>query len=194
MLHEIGVQLEAALSELGCPFRVIDGDDDENAHRTTTYGRERIVFEHDDSAGDSFTLPVVQRQHPSHSFVRVVGAKITIYAQSAKSGAKPFEHRRRAEHVLDLVLSSLSDVVAKRKNRILFNGGAFIRPDDLARTETGGGAVYELKFTIDRGVVKQSWAYETAPTLTLGTGLIRNRTEVFGTDPDAEAEAACGGM
>lgn len=194
MLHEIGIELQAKLRALGCPLPVIDGDDNDAALRSTTFGRERIVFQHDDGAGDSFARPKVQHQRPSHGFVRNVAAKLTIFVQSAKAGAQPFEHRRRAEHALDLVLVCLDEVVRGRDNTWSLNGGSFIRPEEFERTEHGGGAVYELKFSIDRGVAKQTWAYELAPTLTMPDGMIRTRTDVFGTDTEAPAEVACGGM
>lgn len=195
MLHEIGRELETRLKAIGCPMPVIDGDGDASAHNTTTYARERIVVEHDIDAGDQFGSPLSQRSTPAQSFVRVFAAKVTIYAQSTKNGAQPFEHIRRAEHALDLVLSSLDEVVRARKNRLVFTGGAFSTPKDLANSERWGGAVYELKFTVDRGVVKQTWAYERAPTLELGADLIATTTKVsLANGPaDAEPETACGG-
>ncbi len=171
MLHEIGVELGAALAAQGCPLRVVDGPE---ATKTTTWARERIVIEHDD--GDGFAPVRSQHRNPKFRMVRNVAAKVTVYAKSPAEGAMDWEHRRRAEHVLDLVLVALEKVLVARKNGWTPKGGAFIKPDDLQNSEVAGGAVYELKFTVERGVFEQKWngdirAQVSGVTIT-GTDLI----------------------
>lgn len=194
MLHEIGRELEAKLQALGCPLPVIDGDGDASAHKTTTYARGRIVVEHV-QGGDQIGPVRSQRPTPQQSFVRVQGAKLTIYAQSTKAGAQPFEHVRVVEHALDLVLSCLDEVVRKRGNTLAFGPCGLTTPEDLEGSERWGGAVYELNFSVDRGVVKQTWKYEREPTTELAAGMIATTTKVsLANGPaDAAAETACGG-
>lgn len=161
MLHEIGVELGAALAAQGCPLRVIDGPE---PTKTTTYARERIVIEHDDA--DGFVPTQSQHRNPKIRMVRNVAAKVTIYAQSPAAGAMEWEHTRRAEHVLDLVLVALDYVVSVRKNRWTIKGGGFVRPDDLAKSDTQGGAVYALTFAVERGVYEQKWNGDVRPQVT----------------------------
>lgn len=153
-LHDIGVELLAELRAQGCPLVVLDGPE---ATATATFGRERIVIEHDDG-GDRFGPARSQSVNPKRRMTRLVGVKVTIYAQSTRAGAQPFEHRARAEQILDVVLVALELVAANRRNRIEFTSGRFSVPDDLSASERHGGAVYELTFTIERAVVAQTWA------------------------------------
>lgn len=199
MIHEIGVELQAELAAKGVPFRVVDGPEDT---QTTTWGRERIVIERDEDRGDSFGPVKSQRANPKHRFTREIGAKITIYTQSTRSGAQGFEHFRRADHALDLVLVALDKVVRTRRNTLTISGGRFLRPADLENSERRGGAVYELTFTVDRAVYEQKWDGSIAGEWTVTPGSIANTTKVSalgGPDdddnpqtPPATAETACG--
>lgn len=152
MLHEIGIELGAALAAQGCPFKVFDGPE---RTQTTTFARDRIVIEHDD--GDAFTAVRGQRANPKHRMTRNVAAKITIYAQVKAAGSLDWEHRRRAEHVLDLVLVGLEKVILARKNGLSVKSGRFFVAEDLKKSESIGGAAYELKFTVERGVFEQKF-------------------------------------
>lgn len=190
MMHELIIELQAALRARGCPLPVVERE----SLATTTWSRERIVVEHDEG-GDSFGPVRGQHVNPKHRATRRVGAKIQIYAQSTKSGALEFEHRRRAEHVLDLVLVALSESATMRRSRIEFGRGRFVQPDDLDESEKFGGSVYELLFTFDRAVMVQTWAGDAQPTTTLGPGGIRSTTQVSmagSNDDEPDAETACG--
>jgi hypothetical protein len=200
VIHEIGVELEAALKAKGCSmFPVADGPE---ATATTTFARSRIVIAHDEG-GDAFS-PVRSQSSgkAKHRFTRAIGCKITIYAQDPRAGARPFEHRRRAERVLDLVLVALAGIAATRKNALSVKGGRFVQPDDLAKSEEIGGAVYELLFTFDRAVIDRTWAGAERAEATLASGSITSTTKVSlkgGADDDddpttvpATAETACG--
>ena len=191
MIHEIGVQLDAALGTKGVPFKVVDGPE---FRTTTTFARERVVIEHDPK-GDSFAPRHNAAQvNPRIRLTRVIGVKVTIYAQHPYKGAAYFEHKRRAEHVLDLVLIAL-DVIAKaRKNILTFTSGKFVYPDDMKASETMGGAVYELLFTIDRGVADCNWDGTAQPEVTIsavapqtGSGVvIQNSGTASGPDGSSE--------
>lgn len=187
MIHEIGVELGKELASKGCPFAVIDGPEE---RPTTTFARERVVIEHDPS-GDSFGSRHTADKNPRTRLTRITGVKITIYARHPNGGAIYWEHKRRAEHVLDMVLIGI-DVIAKtRKNLCAFKSGKFVKPEDLKDSETPGGAMYELLFTFDRGVADRNWDGTAQPTATVGDGTMRNRTVVG--DSDGDTETACGG-
>jgi hypothetical protein len=173
VIHEIGVELAASLASRGCPFRVVDGPEETG---TSTFARERIVIEHDDS--DSFGPVISQHRNPMQCAVRVVGAKITIYAQSPSVGATKWEHVRRVEHVLDLVICSLREVCVARRQGLSLAAGRLLQPEDLAASPAQGGAVYELRFGVERGIADTKWTGESRPEATVGPGGIT----IVGTD------------
>ena len=189
MIHEIAVNLGEILAERGCPIPVIDGPE---FRTTTTFARERIVVEHD-PAGDSFGPRHRADTGPRTRLTRLTGVKITIYTQKTTKGAIYWEHVRRAEHALDLVLISI-DIIAKiRQNLVVFKSGKFVYPEDLKESETPGGAVYELLLTFDRGVAERNWDGTGGPTAIItdvypnsGTGVTLqstvNATGIAGTE------------
>jgi len=199
MLHEIGRELEARLLAKGCPFKVYDRE----STAPTTWARNRVVVEHDDSGSDSFAAGQKgQSRNPKNRYVRSYGIKITIYAQSSANGAREFEHRRLAEKALDHVLVAMDYVAAVRLNEWLPKGGKWIRIADLEKSEVHGGAVYELTATFDRGVAERTWAGAIRPATDLRSGTVASSTRVSlrrGPDDDddpntvpAAAETACG--
>jgi hypothetical protein len=179
MIREVAVKLQANLRAKGCPIPVVVGPEPTG---TATFGRERIVIEHSDS--DGFQPAWSQSVNPKRRMTRLIGAKATIYAQSTKAGAQVFEHRRRCEQILDMVLCGLSNIQAVRngKGAFLPSGGRFIVPDDLAASERPGGAAYELTFAVQRGVADVTWTGEAQPEAELDGGIdgvgILNSTRV----------------
>lgn len=167
MIHEIGVEIQAALASRGCPFAVVDGPE---VTTTTTWTRERIVIEEDAEGSDTFAAVRGSHVNPKLRAVRKVAIKLTIYAQEPAPGAMYFEHRRRCEHVLDLLISSLYDVAAKRKNAYELTGGKFTTPDDFKNTDARGGAVYRLSLNFERGVADRAWDGTKQPEATMGDG------------------------
>ncbi len=200
MIHEIGKELKARLVAYGCPIvTVVDGPEETTP---TASARERIVIER---TADPPATPVRGVHiNPKHRMTRPCAAKVTIYAQAADSGAMPYEHRRRAEHVLDVVLVALDDVFRVRRNRWVDGGGSFVLPGDMAGTAKIGGAVYERALTFDRAIEVRTWAGAKRPELVMGVGgsKITSTTKVstaHGPDNDsnpdnvpAAAETACG--
>lgn len=199
MIHEIGRELEGALLAQGCPFRVVDGPE---ATSDVTFRDSRIVIERDEDAGDSFVSPKSQSINPKLYAIRNIAVKLTIYAQSAAIGAKPFEHRRRAEKVVDMIVVSLLAIAAVRKNGMTIRGGRFTRPADLEKSESVAGATYELNLTWERGITARTWAGEIRPEFVFVPGSMTSTTKASlanGADDDddpttvpATAETACG--
>jgi len=192
MMHEIGRELEARLQSKGCPLKVVDRE------RTKPAGWvERIVIEED---GDTFAPVRSQHINAKHRFTRAIGGKLTIYARSGSANATEWEHRRRAETILDLVLCAMAYVAAVRRNAWSPKSGAFVVPEDFADAERLGGAAYELKFAFDRGVLDRTWTGAIAAEASLAG--ISSTTKVSlrgGADDDdnpltvpATAETACG--
>jgi hypothetical protein len=192
MLREIARELETALKAKACPLPVYFGPE---STKTSTWARERIVLEHDTGAADSFGPARSQTKNPKHRMTRNCAAKVTIFAQAPAPGAQPFEHFRRAEHALDLVLVQLEAVILARKNAWTIKSGRFVQPDDLVKSEKAAGAVYELAFTVERAVVDRTWAGDKRPEATVGTDgvSIVSGDEIKTTNGPADqaAETAC---
>jgi hypothetical protein len=182
MLHELGKELEDALVLKGCPFKVLDREDFKPlSHRNV------IVIEHD--GADSFGSAKSQSVNAKRYYTRTVGAKLTIYAQSPKAGANEFEHRRRAEHALDLALVALRDVCNTRKFLPEIGRGQFIPLADLAGSDVQSGAVYELAFTFDRAVNETDFDSSIDTELTIAAGnVVDTTTSVSIETSDATAE------
>ncbi len=181
MIHAIGIEIGQALAAQSCPFKVVDGPE---GTTTTTFGRERIVLEHDES-GDTFEPARSNHANPKHVITRRQGFVVRIFAQSPGPNAMEFEHRRRAEHVLDLVIVALRDVAVARKNSWAIRSGKFVLPVDLSGSPVIGGAVYELAISFDRAVMVQTWAGAAKPEAAAGG--FTNRTSV-----GEDLETACG--
>ena len=200
MIHDIVTQLGAYLLAQGVPLKVLDGPE----LASTTYARERIVIEHTDSA-DKYGPAMSTRANLKHRRTRTPTYKLTLYAQAASPGAAVFEHRRRAEDLLEMILVAMDNVAASMLNRA--NGwnpisSKLAPPKDLEKSERPTGAVYELLFTFDRPVVVQTFAGAARPTFTTSSGFMTSTTRVSqasGADDDdddstvpATAETACG--
>lgn len=171
MIHAIGEQLATALQTAGIPIPVIDGPE---RRPTTTFSRERVVLEH--FGEDTIISKHRADRNPQTRFSRVVAYKATIYAQNPSKGSAEFEHRRRAEAMVDQVIIALDAIVKARQNLMEWKSGKFVTPDDMKSAETLGGAIYELTFTIDRGVTNASWTGQASPQ---ATGLsLTNTTKV----------------
>jgi hypothetical protein len=155
MIHEIAKSLDTALRAKGVPLRVVDGPERTG---TTSFARERVTLERDRDRGDSFGPTRSQHGNPRARLTRTTGCVLRVYAQSTHAGATVQDHERRAETVLDRVLVALDTIL--RGERMTFwtqASGRFMTPADLEETETFAGAVYELRFTVDRSVFDRTW-------------------------------------
>lgn len=191
MIRDIADALQARLREKGCPIPVVTSAE---PSKTNTGGRERIVVEHDYDGNDAYSGPKSQHGNPKHVMTRTVAAKLTVYAQSVKAGAQLFEHHRRAEQILDVVLASM-DLVTRDDLQVAWRptGGRFIRPEDLETSAKLPGVVYELTFTADRAVTQVTWRGDAAPEVTLPAGSVASTTRVQFANGEAPAETGCGG-
>lgn len=198
MILEIAHELGTYLAAKGCPIPVVDGpsagDGTFGGEKQATWGREYITVERDES-GDTFEAVRGAHRNPKHVMTCKQGIKIVIRAQATAAGALSFEHFRRAEAARDMVLTALAYIAQTRKNNthgVDFRGGRFVDPEDLAKSEDNGGAVYELRCAIDRGVYKQTWAHAIRPEATPATIHSTTGARLVGVDED-DAETACGG-
>jgi hypothetical protein len=181
VIHELGVEIGAILASKGLGIPVVDGPE---RRPTTTFSRERIVIERDGE--DGFISRHRTNVNPHAVMTRVIACKITIYAQQPSKGAAEFEHYRRAEQMLDLVLCAIEVRAKTRQNIWLPKSGKFVIPPDMKEGETMGGAIYEFKFTFDRGVEDRKWDGSFPAEASVTSGFIQSSTLVDAT------ETACG--
>jgi len=189
MIREIAAELQVILRTQKCPVPVFEGPE---PTETTTWGRERVVIEHDVNGRDSFIGPRSQGLNPRLAQVRIQALTATIYVQSAKAGARVFEHRRRANAVLDQIVAGLLDIGALRRNDVVFTGGKFFTPKDLEGTDVPGGAAYELTFTFERGITKANFVDAKQPEALPGQYGVANSTQVGSDSTVVGIETSCG--
>ena len=179
MIHEVAVNLAQQLAGRNVPIPVLDGPD---RRLTTTFWRERIIVEHDPN-GDSFAPTHIAGLRlgvpPRTLLTRSIGVRITIYAQNPNKGSPYWEHKRRAELILDMVLCALRTVGQVRQNWPGFRSGKFVDPEDLKASETPGGAIYELIVTIDRGVADRNWDGSVDPTVVISPQMVGGPVVTF---------------
>lgn len=195
-IHDVGVALGAYLTAQGCPVAVIDGPE---PTKTVTWGRERIVLEHDTAASASFDGPRGLHTNARHSYSAADPYKVTIYATSRAASA-PFEHRQRAMRIREQVLSGLRFLSSVNKNRFDPKAGRFITPEDLAGSERPAGAAYELTFTYElpvRVVTFAGAAVNEATLAGLASTTKVSRAGIPDDDgnpntPSVSSETACG--
>ncbi len=150
MIHQIGRELEAKLLAKGCPFKVFDREGTK-----PTAWRNVVVIE---ETGLKYGPPTSQSRNPKRYADANIGAKLTIYAQSTRSGASEFEHQRVAHRVADLAVVALMTIRAELKVGLTLGGAKFVPIEDLAESENPGGAVLEMDVTFARAVEDRTWA------------------------------------
>lgn len=194
MIHEIGVELKAALAANDCPIVVVDGP--EHGESVVT-PRERIVIERDFGAPEPVVGPKGAGRNPQHAYDRQLAAKVTIYAQSPKSGALYFEHLRRLDDIVDEVLIGLRKVLTVRKNGGFGIGaGKLVELADAKGTRVTNFAVYEVPFMVPRAVEVRTWTGDALAEVAIGGAggvVITSVTRVTQQgDPTPTLETACG--
>lgn len=191
LIHDIGQELQAYLHANGCPLSVVDGPE----LATSTWGRERVVVEHDTEGKASFADPRGMHTNAKHRRTVTDPYKVTIYARSAKPGATPFEHRTRALNMRETVIAGMEYVARVRINRWDPTSGGFFTPPDLADTEKPGGAAYQILSTYQSPIRVVTFVGEAQPEGTVANFSSTTKVSRAGTpadDPTTPAETACG--
>jgi hypothetical protein len=166
MLYEISKELSSALSVVGCPLRVVYGPEP----KTTGLTDSRIVIERDRKAGDQFTGPRSQQRNPKLIDVRAIGCVLRVYAQSTLAGASVYDHERIADQAIDQIDVAMRTIINTRKTMWRVTSAKLLSADELQLQglTVWPGVVYEMKFQVDRGVLRTTWAGEAADEATMG--------------------------
>lgn len=192
MIHEIAQEVAVRLAAASCPIPVVDGPE---ATASALGTRERIVFAPGD-ADDSFGPPNKSNQSPGQRMIRRCPVRVTIYARSPSAGALPWEHRNRADLILDKVLVALDYVLNVRGHSStwpLIRGGRFVPIADTEKSERPACAVYELDFVHERAIDSTPWDGTEPTEFALASGTIASVTRVsVDGDDTPEQRTACG--
>lgn len=169
MLYEISKDVSAALVANNVPLPVVYGP--ERVDAMASVGRQRIVFERDRELGDGVELNMRARPtNPIMIAVRPIGAVCRVYAQSTIAGAAVHDHERIADQAVDKVVAALRKVVATRRTLWRVSSSKLLSAAELEERglERWPGVVYELRFSVDRGVTDTTWIGEARPEVTIG--------------------------
>lgn len=193
MIHEIGVELKAALAANGCPIAVVDGPEYGSSVLSPV---ERVVIWRRVRAAEPVVGPKGAGRNPAHVFDRHLAAMIRIYARDARSGAAHWEHLRRMDLVYDKVLFALQKVLRTRKNAGFRVGdGEVVDLEDAKGTPVTTFAVYEFPFTVPRATDASTYAGAAATEVDLGpTGAVLTNVVRISEQGDStpDQQPACG--
>lgn len=166
MLYEIHKEIGAELAAKGVPFPVVYGPE-RGAQRAVS---TRIVIERDRQAGDTFGPPKKATKNPPMVGIRSVGCVCRILAASTLSGPGVHDHERVADQIVDKLTIALHKVIRRRNTLYAIQAAGLMSADELQLNglEQWAGVVYQIKFTVDRGVFDTTFAEEKALEMTIG--------------------------
>ncbi len=160
MLYEAAKAIQTLLSAQLYPVKVKYGP--ERIKRGAYPSGHVIVVERARDADDVLGPPKGVNQNPRRLFDIALACKATIYARSSLGGAHDGDHERETEKIRDAFLAALAKWHAGARAGttagIQVSGARFAAPEE--GPEKWPGAVYELKFTIPRGVYDRAYVGE----------------------------------
>lgn len=174
MIYEITKEVATELASKGYPFDVIYGP--ERAPVVLT--KPRIVIERDRQGSDPTKAPKARTPNPKMMFVRGIACVCRIFAKSNLPGAGVHEHERQADQAADKLTIALFRAIRKRFTECEIQPAQMLSADALkyAGLEAWPGVVYEIKFSVDRGVYDTNWVGEKAPETVLTAENFGNTT------------------
>lgn len=167
MLLAICYQLREALTARGVPWDVVDGP--ERLGQTTT-AIPHIVLERDRQTGDLYAPPTTDRRNPRLDHVRWIGAVLRVFAKSSVASARPMDHEREADLIVDQCMVALRGIVSARKTLWQIGSAKLLTADEANERglESWPGVIYEVRFAVARGVTDAPFDGTTASEATFG--------------------------
>jgi hypothetical protein len=167
MLAAITDQLREALEARGVPYPVVYGPESLTQSPMAT---SHIVVQRDRATGDTFLGGRSNTQNPPKVETVAFGAKTRVYAKSTLSGANSYNHERLADAINDQIVLALKPIIINRMNAITFTSARLLTAAELGSPalQRWPGVVYEMKFRIERSILQQNFAGESADTATMG--------------------------
>ena len=166
MIYEISTEVAAYIAAQGCPVPVVYGNT-----RGSVLTDQRIEISRGYGFPDRIEAASGHRPaNPTIRSIRSLAALVRIYAKSSSDGARIEDHERQAESIADQVQVAIASVVTQRKNSYRFTSAGFL--DDGQKEAEGitqwPGVIYEMRFEVDRGVYRTTWAGEGLAEETIG--------------------------
>ena len=155
MLYDAMQIVETELESRGCPMPIIYGPE---RSQDVSLVRSRIVFERPRESGDEVSPPRQMQKNPPRRAERGLACVCRVFAHSTLDGARVQDHEALADQTIDLVVVALQIAAARLSTTMRIGAGGFVDYD--VETMTAPGVVYELEFTIQRGVFDRTWADE----------------------------------
>lgn len=167
MISSFTDDLRSALSDRGVPYPIVYGPE---RMQQTLLAEPHIVITRDRQQGETFKPPKTTKQNPPLDHVRAMAVRCLVYGKSRLPGATVADHERVADKVADQIVLAMRAIVNERQTEWVIIGGRMLNDTDLQEEglEAWPGAVYELRFTIDRGVRNENYAGEYADESTIG--------------------------
>jgi len=187
MIFQMSRDIAETLAARGFPFRIQYGP--ERAERggytnIITMGRDR-------SGGDQVGNTESNKRNPQSQAVRRIGVVARVYAVSELSGARINNHENLCDQVVDaLVIEILKWGVAAQVGRPAFTSSRYLTAEERNLEETWPGVVYELRFSVPRGIRDITFAKEARPESGSNITGISNQTQVTG--PEGDDAVGCG--
>ena len=164
MIYAIFQAARDAMKAKGCPFEIAYGP----ARVPIAVGATRVQFGRDPQ-GDSLGPARGPQLNPRTLATRSMGAIAVVYAHSTLAGATLHDH----EDLADLIVDQLQIEIyrAARNAKCPYRATRAGFTDRYATPDGWSGAVYELRFAIDRGVRDVTWPGAAAPEGSFAHGL-----------------------
>lgn len=112
-----------------------------------------IVVRRDTQGGDAVDPAQGTVQAPRKCASRRIGVVLQCYVQSPLDGALPQDHHALCDQLVDAVQSIITQwATAARAAPVQFSESRYLAPADLDDGDVYYGAVYQMRFTLSRGV------------------------------------------
>ncbi len=198
LIYELARDLQTLLTARKFPVNVIHGPPRLGLPETFGAGSLEVHTQLDAQGGDDVGGAARgSKANPRQVGTRAIGVRALIYARSSLDGAGIGDHEKLCQALVDGVIVSLLHWASETKAvGFAFKSGKMISRDERVAegSDTPPGAVYELVFSVPRGVYALTYEGEARP-VTSGAITVTSATHAYrtGGDPDADPEVGCGG-
>lgn len=173
MIHEVFVLLRTSLKAKGVPCDIIYGP----PQVPLKVGDTRIEFFRDYATGDSLDAPRGVHRNPRMVRRRLVAVCVRIFARSTKKGAQRHDHEDLADQLADMALVALHDIAREQRIPLQVQRAGFAQDET---TDGWAGVVYELRFSVERGVFDRTFQGDAATESTLTATSGRTDVDIDG--------------
>jgi len=157
MIYRVSKIIATEVADRGCPLPVVYGPE---RLQSVAYADSRIVIERPRSAtADTVFATRTTKHNPRRRAERSIAAVARVVARSTVDGARVQDHEELADNTADAIIVALQRAAAQLDTTIRIEESGLLSEDDLDATglEAWSGVVYEIQFTVQRGVYDRTW-------------------------------------